>query len=124
MTLQMRFLLFSGALGTLWYIMKKIRKNRLEIDYSIFWIIFSSVLVLISVFSGVITWAASLLGFISPANMVFLLVIFLLVLKLFSMTIKLSALENKIKALTQHIAIMEVSVQGLEKGDDKGAATD
>lgn len=107
MTLQMRLLLFVGAVGTLAYIMKKIRKNRLEIDYSIFWILFSGILVLVSIFPGIITWAAGLLGFISPANMVFLLIIFLLILKLFSMTIKLSVLENKIKLLTQHIAIEE-----------------
>ena len=103
----MRCLLFAGALGTLWYILKKIRKNRVEIDYSIFWILFSGVLVLTSIFPGVITWAAEVLGFMSPANMVFLLVIFLLVLKLFSMTLKLSALENKIKVLTHHIALAE-----------------
>lgn len=108
MTLQMRLLLFVGAVGTLAYIMKKIRKNRLEIDYSIFWILFSGVLVLVSIFPGIITWAAELLGFISPANMVFLLIIFLLILKLFSMTIKLSVLEHKIKLLTQHIAIEEM----------------
>lgn len=106
----MRFLLFVGALGTLSYIMKKIRKNRVEIDYSIFWILFSGVLVVVSIFPGIITWAADLMGFISPANMVFLLVIFLLVLKLFSVTIKLSLLENKIKTLVQHIALMEMSI--------------
>lgn len=110
MTWQMRFLLFVGALGTLSYIMKKIRKNRVEIDYSIFWILFSGVLVVVSIFPGIITWAADLMGFISPANMVFLLVIFLLVLKLFSVTIKLSLLENKIKTLVQHIALMEMSI--------------
>lgn len=107
MTLQMRCLLFAGALGTLQYILKKVRKNRVEIDYSIFWILFSGVLVLTSIFPGVITWAAELLGFMSPANMVFLLVIFLLVLKLFSMTIKMSVLENKIKVLTQHVALTD-----------------
>lgn len=109
MTLQMRCLLFAGALGTLAYIMKKIRKNRLEIDHSIFWILFSFILVLVSVFPGVITWAANILGFISPANMVFLLVIFMLILKLFSMTIRLSVLENKVKVMTQYIAIQEIS---------------
>lgn len=107
MTLQMRILLFLGALGTLIYIMKKIRKNRVDIDHAIFWILFSGVLVLVSIFPKVITWAASVLGFLSPANMVFLVIIFLLIIKLFSITLKLSALENKIRTLTQHIAITE-----------------
>ena len=107
MTLQMRVLLFLGALGTLVYIMKKIRKNRVDIDHAIFWILFSGILVLVSIIPEAITWAADLFGFLSPANMVFLLVIFLLIIKLFSVTIKLSALENKIKSLTQYIALVE-----------------
>ena len=119
MSWQLRCLLFAGALGTLWYILKKIRKNRVEIDYSIFWILFSGVLVLISIFPGVITWTSEQLGFMSPANMVFLLVIFLLVLKLFSMTIKQSALENKIRVLTQHIALEDERRNAADKGEEK-----
>lgn len=119
MTLQMRCLLFLGALGTLSHIMKKIRKNHLEIDYSIFWLLFSGVLVLLSIFPSAITWAADVLGFISPANMVFLIVIFLLVLKLFSVTIKLSLLENKIKSLVQHIALMEKAMYEMENNTEE-----
>lgn len=120
----MRCLLFAGALGTLGYIMKKIRKNRLKIDHSIFWILFSSVLVLVSIFPGILTWAASTLGFISPANMVFLLVIFLLILNLFAVTIKLSLLENKLRLLVQHIALMEASSNPKENDAERSACED
>lgn len=107
MNILMRIFLLAGAIGTLYYFLKKIRKNNVEIDYSLYWIIFSGVLVLVSIFPGIVTWSADLLGFISPANMVFLLIIFLLIIKLFSVTIKLSRLEQKIKTLSQEIAIKE-----------------
>ena len=107
MSALLRVFLFLGAVFTLMYFLRKIRKNNLEIDYSLFWIIFSGVLVVVSLFPGIITWAAGMLGFISPANMVFLLIIFLLIIKLFSVTLKLSRLEQKIKTLSQNIAIKE-----------------
>ena len=107
MNLQLRVLLFIGAVATLLYFFGKIRKNRLDIDYAIFWVLFSGVLVIVSIFPGMVGWLSDLLGFMSPSNMVFLLVIFLLLIKLFSVTIKLSALEHKIRRLSQHIAILE-----------------
>lgn len=107
MSILLRLLLLLGAICTLVYFLKKIRKNNVEIDYSLFWIIFSGVLVLVAIFPGVITWAANLLGFISSANMVFLVIIFLLIIKLFSITLKLSRLEQKLKTLSQNIAIKE-----------------
>lgn len=109
MSLTMRLLLLIGAVGTLIYFLRKIRKNRLDIDYSIFWILFGGVLAIVGIFPGIMAWASDLLGIMSPANMVFLLVIFLLIIKLFSMTVKLSIMEHKLRKLTQHIAISEKS---------------
>ena len=108
MSVFLRMFLFLGAIGTLLYFLIKIRKNNMDIDYSLFWIIFSGVIVLISVYPDIIIWASSILGFISPANMVFLLIIFFLIIKLFSVTLKLSRMEQKIKSLSQWIAIAMV----------------
>lgn len=107
MSIQLRLILLLGAVATLMFFLQKIRKNRLDIDYAIFWVFFSIGLVLMGVFPGIIIKAANMLGFESPANMVFLVVEFLLIIKLFSVTIKLSQLEQKARKLVQHIAIEE-----------------
>lgn len=107
MSIQLRVLLLFGAVLTLVFFLRKIRKNRLEIDYSIFWVLFSGFLVLMSILPEAVTWAAGLLGFESPANMVFLMIVFLLIIRLFSMTVKISQMEQKLKKLVQHIAIQE-----------------
>lgn len=116
MSLAMRVLLLVGAIGTLFYFLKKIRKNKLDIDYSIFWILFGGVLAIVSIFPGIITWASDLLGVLSPANMVFLLVIFLLIIKLFSITVKLSITEHKLRKMAQYLAIREKEIS--EKNED------
>ena len=42
-----------------------------------------------------------------PVNFVFMVFIFILLVKLFMMTIELSTLENKVKDLTQELALAE-----------------
>lgn len=103
----LRWLLVAASLLTLCYFLVKIRKNRLQIDYAIFWSLFSALLLLLALFPGIVTSVANLLGVMSPANLVFLSVIFILMLRLFSVTLKLSRMDEQITRLTQHIAILE-----------------
>ena len=105
MSIYIRILLILGAFVLLGFMFKKIRQAKLKIEYTIFWVVFSFVLVLMGVFPHVLTKIASILGFQSPVNMVYLVVIFVLIVKLFYNTLQISALENKVDSLIQQIAI-------------------
>mgnify|MGYP004588924295 FL=1 len=105
MSIYIRVLLIIGALALLGFMFKKIRQAKLKIEYAIFWIVFSLVLVCMGVFPQILTRIAIILGFQSPVNMVYLIVIFVLIVKLFYTTLHISALENKIDSLVQQIAI-------------------
>ena len=54
------------------------------------------------------------LGMGSPANLVFLVIIFLLLLKSFNLTVEISALEVRLKELTQRIALKEEEAEAHE----------
>ena len=105
MSLYIRILLIVGAGLSLVFILKKIRQSKLKIEYVVFWFCFSSILVLMGVFPKIITIISKILGFQSPINMVFLIIIFILIIKLFFNTIQRSALENKVDSLAQQIAM-------------------
>jgi hypothetical protein len=107
MPITLRILLIAGAVLTLAFFCLQIRKKRLQIDYAIFWSLFSAFLVLIAVFPDIVIWCAETLGFASPANLVFLVIMFFLVLRLFSLTLKLSKLNQQVETLTQKLAIHE-----------------
>ena len=107
MPTTLRILLFIGALFTLSFFLFQIRKKKLQIDYAVFWSLFSGALLAISVFPGVITWLAQIFGFMSPANLVFLIIIFILIVQMFSMTIKLSKLNQQIVKLVQELALRD-----------------
>lgn len=107
MTPVFRIILIVVSILSTWYILKKIRQSKLQIEYAIFWIIFSGVLVIISLFPWLVSLFTRLLGMQLPVNFVFMVFIFILLVKLFMMTIELSALENKVKDLTQELALEE-----------------
>ena len=107
MTPVFRIILIVVSILSTWYILKKIRQSKLQIEYAIFWIIFSGVLVIISLFPWLVSLFTRLLGMQLPVNFVFMVFIFILLVKLFMMTIELSTLENKVKDLTQELALAE-----------------
>ena len=61
--------------------------------------------ILISIFPQIAEWGAKLLGFQAPVNFIFIVVIFLLLVRSFLLTIKISQLEDKIRNLIEELAV-------------------
>ena len=107
MTMTLRIVVIVVSVLTTAMILRKIRQSKLQIEDSIFWIGFSSILILFSVFPCVPDFLSRLAGTYTTANFIYLAVIFLLILKMFHMSIKMSQLETKIKELAQEMALSE-----------------
>ena len=90
-----------------YYILKRIRQSKLQIEYSIFWIVFSGILLIFSLFPFLVALLTRMIGMELPVNFIFLFFILILILKAFFQTIETSALENKVRNLTQRLAIEE-----------------
>ena len=91
MTLSLKVVLIVISILTCFYIARKLRKSQMNINDTVFWIFFAIVLVL--------------LRFQADVNFVFVVVIFLLILRVFVMSIKISVLEDKLRNLTEEIAV-------------------
>ena len=115
MTPVFRILLIVVSLLTTYYILKRIRQSKLQIEYAIFWILFSGVLIVFSLFPWLVSLFTRIIGMQLPVNFIFLLFIFVLMVKMFFMTIELSTLENKVKDLTQELALEEKERRGEQK---------
>ena len=100
-------LLIFGAILMTYYILKRIRQSKLQIEYAIFWIVFSGILLVFSIFPFFVVIATKMIGMELPVNFIFLFFILILILKAFFQTIETSALENKVRNLTQRLAIEE-----------------
>ncbi len=105
MTTVLRVVLILMSVLVLVVMLRKIRQSKARIEDSMFWVFFALLLVLLSVFPQIATWLSDLVGTMSTSNFIFLLMIFLLLVKSFSMSMRVSQLETKLKELTQKIAI-------------------
>ena len=107
MSFELRVLLIVASVCAFAYIVSKIKKSKLRIDDSIFWIISSVFFVVIAAFPSLLIHVAKVVGFESPANLVFLLVVGLIFLKLFILSVNLSVLTEKNSQLVQYISLLE-----------------
>lgn len=113
-----RIFLITGALSTLVYFIRKIRRSKIKINHSIFWMVFGLILLSLAAIPESFFWISYLLGFQSPANLLYVLVIFLMVIKLFTTTMRLSKLSEQVEALAQELAIYQLDRQDAEKAKE------
>lgn len=74
---------------------------------TVFWIVLATILIVLSVFPQIAYWIAKVIGIQSPVNFIFLLIIFMLLMRNFLLTIKVSQLDDKLRTLVEEIAIRE-----------------
>lgn len=108
MSVYLRGMLFAASVFTCIYIARKIRRSQVQVMDMLFWVVASAVLVLMGAFPSAAIGLAELLQFDSPANLVFLVIIFLLLSRCFLMSVRLSQVENAVRTLAEEVAVREV----------------
>lgn len=106
MSLTLRIFLIVCSVLSVIYTLRKIRKAQLNIDDSIYWIVVSILLLVMSVFPNLVDWAARLFGFVGTVNFVFFVMIFAVIVKLFQVSIDLSISKHRLNLLIQKIALL------------------
>ena len=119
MTTVLRGVLILMSLLVLVIMVRKIRQSRAKIEDSMFWVFFALLLVVFSIFPQAAYWLSDLVGTMSTANFIFLLMIFLLLVKCFSMSMRISQLETKLKELVQRIALDDNELEQVLKKEAK-----
>lgn len=107
MSLTLRIVLIVCSLISFILCIMKIKQAKLKIENSVVWMTGSIVLIIISVFSGIVEWLSKKLGFMAPVNFVFLVIIGFLLIQMFIDNIRISTLNEKIKDLNHYIALKE-----------------
>lgn len=120
MSSSVRILLLVGAVCTFLYVFKGVKKARFRAQETFFWLFLSLLFVILGVFPGIVDWLSRILGVASPINLVFLVVIFLLLIKVFAMDRKIAKEEHQLTQMTQNLAIDRLNQDLKEK--EKGEA--
>ncbi len=103
-------LLIAAAVSACW-ILYQIRRLKIKLDHAIYWIVFAVLLAVLGIFPEVTYWLTRKLGMISPANLIFLVIIFLLLVKVFTLSMLTSQLEDKITVLSAEVALRSLDAE-------------
>lgn len=106
MNMGLRIMLIVFSILFLLIIVHRIRSSCVRIIDLFYWIILSIIFIFMAIFSDSIIKLSRAIGFESPINFVFLVVIFLLLWKNFSMSIKMSIMDERFKDAVEEISIL------------------
>ncbi len=101
----LRVILLIAAIGLVVFLLHSIKKSKMSIEDALFWMGFSFLILLMSIFPEIPSFLSDAIGFMSPVNFVFLFFIFVLIIRDFLSNRRISQLENRVKELTQQIAL-------------------
>lgn len=89
------------------FIVNSIRRNRMNLKYSLIWI-FSSIVILVFVLvPGLLEWTTKMLGFQVTSNMIYMLAIVAILLIVLSLTTIVSRQADEIRSLIQEVSLLK-----------------
>lgn len=93
-------------------IIELIRRNRLKERYSLIWLAASVILIVFSIWRGLLHSISLAIGVYYPPSFLFLVAIFFLLLLLLHFSVILSSLSESNKRLAQEIGILKERLSG------------
>lgn len=115
---KFQIILIVGILLILLIILNMIRKRKLELKYSLVWLIVLMFLLVMACMPEKLQEIATALGIYSPVNMIFFLGFVFSLVIIFVLTVTVSRLSARIRRLAQIVAMMN-QYMGEEKTEEK-----
>ncbi len=119
MNARLQVILITASLLFFFYIAVMVRGRRIELKYTLSWLLAGLFLMTAAVSPSLIDSISIVLNIVEPVNTLFLLIIFFLMLILFTMTIALSRSSSRVKTLVQEIGIIKLELEKLRKDESK-----
>jgi len=95
-------------------ILRMISKEKIDLRYAIGWLFLLLLALVLDIFPEGLFWFSELIGVTLPANMIFLVSVFLLVGAAYLITAALSRIADTTKRLTQESALLEKEIEVLK----------
>ena len=106
------------------YVFELVRRKHLSEEYSMGWLVTGTLMLLLSIFEGLLKWISEIVGAtLFTSTLFFFGLVFLMIICL-HFSIRISALTNQVRRLTQHIAILYHEKARLEKTAGKPFITE
>ncbi|QCT71588.1 DUF2304 domain-containing protein [Eubacterium maltosivorans] len=114
MNITLRIFLAIAIIFFLFIIINLLRKQKLNLQYSLIWLFSVFALLLLITFPEIVYWISRIVGIETPVNVVYVIEAMFVLLILLSITIIISDLNEKNRKTIQALAILEKRVRELE----------
>lgn len=101
------------------YILSVVIKGTFDIYESIFWLVGTVIILILSLFPNLIIWLANLTGIEYAPSLLFLLVAVFLLFINFRNTQKIAKQKEKILSLAQDVAILKYEIENNINNEEK-----
>lgn len=121
MSIRLQIALIIVTLIYFFTLTRSIKKQKLRTEYAVVWVLFSIILIVMSVFPQIPGFIANMLGIATVINAIYLLIIFFLCCLIYFLYTKVSLLEEKLKNLIHEVALDKKKLEEQEHhADSKG----
>lgn len=103
-----------GSFSLLIFILRLIQRKRLKEEYSLLWLAFAVVFILLSTFRPLLDEFAQLVGIIYPPAALLLVLILALFCVLIQFSLVMSKLSSRNQVLVQEIALLQQEVTKIQ----------
>ena len=115
MLLNLRIAFIVVVLVFIFIILREIRRKKINITFSLFWLIIGGLLILAVAVPNLIETLSKLIGFETPSNMLFVIAIFIAFYSIFNLTLIASKEYKKNIILIQEVSLLKEKVIKLEE---------
>ena len=111
----LQLILIGGTILFCIFILVVTQKKKLSYKYTLVWLLFGAITLLIAIFPNIVKWIAKTIHIEEPTNALFLIYIFLIIVIIFYISLVFSKLFEKVTTLIQENAILSAKIEKLEK---------
>lgn len=115
MTPRQQIFALVVSVALLVFIVEMVRRRLLREEYSWLWILTGVVILVLSIWFGLLRWLTTLIGAVTPVSTLFVFGILFLVVVNVYFSIKLSTLTTQVKNQAQRLAILTQYVAEMEE---------
>jgi hypothetical protein len=121
---KIQFIAIIGSVIFLLFVISLVRNKRIKEEYSLLWLFFGIVFIVISVFNNLLLIISSFIGIAYPPIAYLLILIMAIFLILIQYSVVISDLKEKNKTLTQEIGILKMKIERILSNNNKDIQND
>jgi hypothetical protein len=117
MDLHLRAAAIAGTVTLLFLVLELVRRRRLLERYALVWMAVTGLLILLSLWDGLLTGISSMIGISYPPSALFLVAFGFVILLLLHFSVAVSRLTDQSKVLAQQLSLLDERLRRQEERD-------